>query len=73
MSKYKQLYVDNAAIKFNWKTNYLKFACCDCGLVHDFHFIVENNILMILVKRNDKSTSQFRRHKNASLCRKTQR
>lgn len=50
-------------VKINPKKDILKFACCDCGLVHDFNFEVDKkNIIRMTMDRNDRSTAQYRRH-----------
>lgn len=40
-----------------------KMACCDCGLVHDLEFrLDEVNQLNFRARRNVRSTAQMRRH-----------
>lgn len=39
-----------------------KLACCDCGLVHDVYFRVQNGKLQWRMKRNSRATGQVRRH-----------
>lgn len=40
-----------------------RIACCDCGLVHDFLFVSEDeNPIGIAAKRNNRSTAQKRRY-----------
>jgi len=48
-----------------------KLKCCDCHLVHDFAFAVEENgNLGIALRRNNRSTNALRRNqKRAGCCR----
>jgi len=40
-----------------------RFACCDCGLVHNIAIAKEKNgRIGLAIERNNKSTAQFRRH-----------
>jgi hypothetical protein len=39
----------------------VKFACCDCGLVHDVAFAYENGEIGIALRRNVRATAQRRR------------
>jgi hypothetical protein len=39
-----------------------KMACCDCGLVHDIEFWVEDGHVKMRVARNNRATGQVRRH-----------
>jgi len=62
MSKYKTL-EDCEGIEINYKKEILKFACCDCGLVHDMAFAIEEKgKLGIAFKRNNRATGQRRRY-----------
>jgi hypothetical protein len=61
MSK-KKTYPDVVIGKDGWSewlvpNPNFQIACCDCNLVHDYEFKV-----LFRVKRNDRSTSQLRRH-----------
>ena len=40
-----------------------KFACCDCGLVHDVDFRIARGRVQLRMRRNNRSTGQVRRHK----------
>lgn len=43
-----------------------KMACCDCGLVHDLEFRLDDlNQLNYRARRNERSTGQMRRHMKA--------
>lgn len=45
----------------------IKFACCDCGLVHNFALAVEENGKIGFVQeRNNRSTGQRRRWMEAA-------
>lgn len=39
------------------------FSCCDCGLVHEFDFRVSKGRAQLRVRRNNRSTSALRRHR----------
>jgi hypothetical protein len=39
-----------------------KFCCCDCGLVHQMNFRIEDGRVQLQVKRDNRSTGQIRRH-----------
>lgn len=46
----------------------LACACCDCGLVHDVAFAIEDNgKLGIAMRRNKRATAQLRRHNYGNL------
>jgi hypothetical protein len=38
----------------------LNIACCDCGLVHEYHFKVANGEIAFRARRNDPETARFR-------------
>lgn len=40
----------------------LRFACCDCGLVHNIAFAFEDGEIGIAIARNKRATGQKRRH-----------
>jgi hypothetical protein len=40
-----------------------KFACCDCGLVHDMVIVAEGRNIGLALRRNQRSTAAMRRHK----------
>lgn len=60
--RYPQLH-DGEEFSFNWKTERLKLACCDCCLVHNIDFAVKKDIITFKVFRNKRSTGQLRRYK----------
>ena len=39
----------------------VRFACCDCGLVHDVAFAFEDGEIGIALRRNIRATGQRRR------------
>lgn len=39
-----------------------KIACCDCGLVHNFHFYRLKGRVVARVVRNRRATAAVRRH-----------
>lgn len=41
----------------------MKFACCDCGLVHDLVIVNGRNDFGFCVKRNKRATAQRRKNK----------
>lgn len=38
-----------------------KMACCDCGLVHDIEFWIEDDVVLMRFARNNRATGQIRR------------
>jgi len=38
-----------------------RWACCDCGLVHDIVFVSGRRVIGVAAKRNNKATGQRRR------------
>ena len=41
-----------------------RLACCDCNLVHDVVFVVEDGKLGMAASRNNRATAQRRRREN---------
>ena len=66
MSLYNRL-VDCEPTYFDWRDTTLRFACCDCGLVHDFVFKPHGAKSFVMFMRQNRSTGQLRRHKYGSL------
>jgi len=60
-SKIKQRY-DLEAFEVPLGEKY-RLVCCDCSLVHDVVFLIEDGKLYMTAVQNRKSTSQIRRHK----------
>lgn len=42
-----------------------RIACCDCGLVHDLEFDVDERGLLMRAKRHNRATAQMRRYRHA--------
>jgi hypothetical protein len=38
-----------------------KMGCCDCGLVHEIDFKINNGRVLIRARRNNRSTALMRR------------
>jgi hypothetical protein len=59
--KYPRL-VDGEGIAFKSGERF-RFACCDCGLVHDMVLVAKGKDIGMAVKRNARSTAAMRRWK----------
>ena len=46
---------------------FIDLVCCDCGLTHVMKPYLENDILKIEWWRNNRSTGQYRRHRDYLL------
>lgn len=44
----------------------VRWACCDCGLVHDLVFVAGRGVVGVAAKRNNRATAQRRLRANAS-------
>ena len=66
MSKYYKL-KDYEPTFFDWRDTILRFACCDCGLVHDMKFVPKGADSFVLFRRVNRSTAQLRRHRYGNL------
>ena len=44
-----------------------RLVCCDCGLVHDVVWVVEDGKLTMAAKRNNRATGQRRRKPQAYI------
>jgi hypothetical protein len=45
----------------------MRLACCDCGLIHDIAFAIEENgKIGVALKRNNRATAQRRRKLNSN-------
>lgn len=70
MSKYGKL-EDYEKVVFNPSTDILRFACCDCGLVHDMKIVIEDDDkAIVIVCRHNRATAQLRRYEWADLQKK---
>ena len=65
-SKFERM-IDGQAYQINWKEGYLRYACCDCGLVHSIEFEVEGDILFFRYDQEPRATGQLRRHCHGNL------
>jgi hypothetical protein len=66
MSKYSKI-KDYEPTYFDWRDTTLRFACCDCGLVHDWVFRPNGAKSFVLLRRMNRSTAQLRRHGYGNL------
>lgn len=67
MSKYGKI-EDYEEVVFNPSTDILRFACCDCALVHDMRIIIESNDkAMVVFRSHHRATAQLRRYKWGNL------
>lgn len=63
MTKYQKHLVD-ADGWTDWfypAMNGYKISCCDCGLVHQINFKIDNDRVLMNVKRDTRATGQKRR------------
>ena len=64
MSKYIQLF-EGDGFTFPPEGGIINFSCCDCGLVHQFAFAIEEDSKIgFAIKRDNRRTGQLRRYKN---------
>jgi hypothetical protein len=61
-TKYKQRY-DGEGFEVPLNKLY-RLVCCDCGLVHDVVFVVEDGRLGMAAKRNKRATTYMRKKSN---------
>ena len=62
MTRYPKL-KDYEGFEVDPKKETIRFACCDCGLVHDMGVaFVGKRRVQIAFRRNNRSTAQLRRH-----------
>ncbi len=54
-------------VDIKWRRENFKLECCDCGLVHEFMFVVAGHRLRIIGKRDNRATGQKRRHRNITI------
>jgi len=61
MSKYTKV-EDGDTNSLNIKNNeWIKFACCDCGMVHSITFKYEKDILYYTMTQDPRASAQMRR------------
>ena len=62
---------DYEGFEVNPKEETIRFACCDCGLVHDMGLaIVGKKKVQIAFRRFNRGTAQLRRHSYGYLQQK---
>jgi len=68
MSKYPRI-KDGEPYQLDTTKYILRFACCDCGMVHDFVFNIcpDNRTLVYTISQRPRSTAQLRSHKHGDL------
>lgn len=73
MARYPKL-KDYEGFDIDSKDTILRFACCDCGLIHDMKIAVISKRgvelarrVQVVFKRFNRGTAQLRRHKFGSL------
>lgn len=62
------VYVDEVEQE-GWEGDTFDFVCCDCGLTHSVGIIhhVGSGAIRLCMRRNERSTAQYRRHKKGYL------
>ena len=55
-------------VRIAWESEDLKFACCDCNLVHRLEFRVEGNEVIISGWRDNRATAQLRRQRGIPIA-----
>ena len=63
----KNVVVENGEVTDFVLGEYIDLVCCDRGLTHVCKHIVEDGVLKIEWWRNNRSTAQYRRHRNYPL------
>ena len=59
----KYLWLDDGdCFQIDPKKQYVRLACCDCGLTHAFIMKIVSGKILICVHRNERATAQLRRH-----------
>ena len=53
---------EGEAWEIKYREGFARMRCCDCGLVHDLAFDVEEDVLYMYPFRNERSTAQSRRN-----------
>ena len=60
---------DGETMTINHEEDFLCFACCDCGMVHHWHFHPEGEKLHFMIVQQPRKTGQLRRRKYGNLHR----
>ena len=59
------IYLEESNFEFEKDGDYIRIACCDCGLVHNIGIAIEDNgKIGVAFERNNRSTGQLRRYRN---------
>lgn len=66
LSKYERM-DDGQVYQINIDEGCLRYACCDCGMVHEITFCLEGDMLMFKYEQIPRATAQLRRHKFGNL------
>ena len=67
MGKYRT-WKDGESEDIKTKDSFIRFACCDCGLVHNFKIdVIGKDEIKFTIHRDNRATGQMRKHaeKNA--------
>lgn len=64
--KYPKL-VDGEIFELDPKKDVLHFACCDCGMVHEWQFQVEDGKVYFQLYQIPAASAQLRRHEFGAL------
>lgn len=67
MKRSYPLIENGEVVELEYRKNRFKIACCDCGLVHIFSFVVKGEKIYFKVERDKRATSQMRRYKMGFL------
>lgn len=62
--KYHKIFDDGFTDWIKPNMELYKMSCCDCGLVHDIKFSIEEKYVIFKAKRNNRATAQKRRKIN---------
>lgn len=60
MTKFEPM-VDGKKYTIKPKDEYMHYACCDCGMVHDIEFAIDGDILYYTYTQNPRASAQLRR------------
>ena len=66
LSKYKKL-EDFEGFLVDPENETIRFACCDCGLVHDIGIAIEEDKVGLVFVRRNRHTAQLRRYSYGDL------
>ncbi len=62
MSKYNKIQ-NYEEVAINPSTDIFRYACCDCGLVHDMRIVIEgDDEATVAFRRQNRATAQLRRY-----------